>query len=85
MLMEQRNVAFLGTTIAHGARVVLSMAAGATFVQIFWESLRSRNHSIQDIDAFINAEALHFTLRLSEWQPRPTRYSSFPVSPPQWL
>ncbi|KLO16658.1 hypothetical protein SCHPADRAFT_202455 [Schizopora paradoxa] len=54
ILMSQRNVTFIGTAIAHGARILLAMAIGATFIQVFWDTLRSRSHTIEQIDALVN-------------------------------
>ncbi|KLO16636.1 hypothetical protein SCHPADRAFT_201548 [Schizopora paradoxa] len=53
-LMSQRNVTFIGTAIAHGARILLAMAISATFIQVFWKTLRSRSHTIEQIDALVN-------------------------------
>lgn len=53
-LRDQNNVNFIGTTIAHGARIMLSMAIGGTFCQLFWERLRSRSHTIAQIDAIVS-------------------------------
>ncbi len=53
VLRDQSNVNFIGTTIAHGARAVLSMAVGITFAQLFWETLRSRTCTIRQIDALV--------------------------------
>ncbi len=50
---DQNTVAFIGTTIAHGARAVLSMAVGITFAQLFWETLRSRSFTVRQIDALV--------------------------------
>ncbi len=54
VLQNQNNINFVGTTIAHGARIMLSMAIGMTFAQRFWETLRSRSHTIGQIDALVN-------------------------------
>ncbi|KLO07371.1 hypothetical protein SCHPADRAFT_652102 [Schizopora paradoxa] len=53
-LRNQRNVNFIGTAIAHGARILLSAAIGVTFTQLFWQTLRSRSHSIAQIDALVS-------------------------------
>ncbi len=53
MLRDQNAVAFIGTTIAHGARAALSTAVGIAFAQIFWETLRSRSFTIRQIDALV--------------------------------
>ncbi|KLO16641.1 hypothetical protein SCHPADRAFT_201633 [Schizopora paradoxa] len=53
-LMEQRNVNFVGTSIAHGARILLAMAIGITFTQWFWKTIRSTSHTITQIDAILN-------------------------------
>ncbi|KLO12654.1 hypothetical protein SCHPADRAFT_971542 [Schizopora paradoxa] len=62
-LEKQSNVKFIGTTIAHGSRLLLSMAIGVTFSQHFWKSLRSRSHSISQIDALIHSgqSAFHYS------------------------
>ncbi|KLO09583.1 hypothetical protein SCHPADRAFT_943515 [Schizopora paradoxa] len=52
-LQNQSNVNFVATAIAHAARIALSMAIGVTFAQLFWEVLRSRSHSIAQIDALV--------------------------------
>ncbi len=54
LLQNQNNINFIGTTIAHGARIVLSMAIGATFAQLFWETLRAQSHTVRQIDALAN-------------------------------
>ncbi|KLO09214.1 hypothetical protein SCHPADRAFT_577399 [Schizopora paradoxa] len=53
LLQDQRNVNFLGTAIASVARIVLSMVVGKAFVQLLWESLRSRIYKIGQIDSLI--------------------------------
>ncbi len=58
---DQNNVAFIGTTIAHAARAVLSIAIGITFSQIFWETLRSRSFTIRQIDALVKCGQSPFT------------------------
>ncbi len=52
-LRQQANVRFVATTIAHGARAAFSIAVGITFAQLFWETLRSRSFTIQEIDALV--------------------------------
>ncbi|KLO14350.1 hypothetical protein SCHPADRAFT_320048 [Schizopora paradoxa] len=54
VLQSQGNVNFIGTTIAHGARIALAMAIGVAFAQLFWEVLRSGSHSIAQIDALVS-------------------------------
>ncbi|KLO16639.1 hypothetical protein SCHPADRAFT_937671 [Schizopora paradoxa] len=61
-LMSQKNVNFIGNFIAHGARIILGMAIGATFSQLFWETLRSRSHTLAQIDALVNCEKSPFHL-----------------------
>lgn len=53
-LQDQNNANFIGTAIAHGARIAFAMAIGLTFAQLFWEVLRSRSHAIAQIDALVN-------------------------------
>ncbi|KLO16640.1 hypothetical protein SCHPADRAFT_937672 [Schizopora paradoxa] len=62
-LMAQRNVDFIGNTIAHGARLMFALAIRATFAQILWETLRSRSHSVAQIDAFVRCgqSPFHFS------------------------
>ncbi|KLO12652.1 hypothetical protein SCHPADRAFT_941027 [Schizopora paradoxa] len=54
-LQKQNNVKRIGTAIAHGSRILLSTAIGVTFVQHFWETLRSRSLAISQIDALIHS------------------------------
>ncbi|KLO07370.1 hypothetical protein SCHPADRAFT_945338 [Schizopora paradoxa] len=50
ILTSQRNVNIIGASIAHGTRILLAMAIGITSTQVFWETLRSRGHSVTQID-----------------------------------
>ncbi|KLO12658.1 hypothetical protein SCHPADRAFT_941032 [Schizopora paradoxa] len=52
-LKNQNNASFIGTAIAHGARIAFSMAIGVTFAQLFWDTLRKRAHTIEQIDALV--------------------------------
>lgn len=53
-LTNQKNVNFIGTTIAHGARIMFASAIGTAFTQMFWETLRSKIYSVAQIDALVN-------------------------------
>ncbi|KLO14345.1 hypothetical protein SCHPADRAFT_927945 [Schizopora paradoxa] len=53
ILQDQRTPYIIGTVLAHGARIVLSMAVNITFAQLFWETLRSRSHTVKQIDALV--------------------------------
>ncbi|KLO14355.1 hypothetical protein SCHPADRAFT_320203 [Schizopora paradoxa] len=77
-LRDQNNVNFLGTTVAHGARIVLSMAVGAALAQLLWETLCSRSHTLQQIDAIIKCGDSPF--HLSSLRAATTSFPIFLVS-----
>ncbi|KLO07366.1 hypothetical protein SCHPADRAFT_651900 [Schizopora paradoxa] len=62
-LMSQNNVNFVGTAIAHGARIMFGMAIGSAFTQVFWETLRSKSYTIAQIDALVSCgqSPFHFS------------------------
>ncbi len=78
LLQNQNNVNFIGTTIAHGARIALSMTIGGTFAQLFWETLRSQSHTIGQIDALVNCGQSLF--RLSALRAATTSFALFTIS-----
>jgi len=53
MQLRRNFLRSLGITIAHGVRILLSLAVSATFNQLFWKSLRTRSHAIEQIDALV--------------------------------
>ncbi len=61
-LRNQSNVNFIGTLIAHGTRIVLSIAIAATFAQLFWETFRTRSLTIRQIDALVKCSYSPFHL-----------------------
>ncbi|KLO10613.1 hypothetical protein SCHPADRAFT_507752 [Schizopora paradoxa] len=50
---NQKHVNTIRTTIAHGIRILLSMAIGLTYAQMIWETLRTRSYSLSQIDALV--------------------------------
>ncbi|KLO14361.1 hypothetical protein SCHPADRAFT_320659 [Schizopora paradoxa] len=55
ILRDQRTPNIIGTIIAHGACAVFSMIVNSTFAQLFWEKLKTRSYSLQQIDALVKS------------------------------
>ncbi|KLO12642.1 hypothetical protein SCHPADRAFT_971531 [Schizopora paradoxa] len=64
ILRDQTTPHIIGTLIAHGACAVLSMVIGSIFAQLFWEKVRTRRYSIQQIDALVQSgrSSLHLSM-----------------------
>ena len=77
-LRNQAYVNFIGTTIAHCVRIAFSMAIGVTFGQYFWSVLRSKSHTIAQIDALVNCGQSPFSF--SGLRAMTTSFSLFLIS-----
>ncbi|KLO07367.1 hypothetical protein SCHPADRAFT_945335 [Schizopora paradoxa] len=62
LLTNQKAVNFIGTTIAHGARILFAMTIGVSFTQMFWETLRSQTNTIAQVDALHRCGQSPFSL-----------------------